>query len=144
MSSDQSKMRRDIAYVPAADLYGNATTGYQSFASGDTYPTGNPYVAKIRVDTPTAVVTASTNAADNQATTIRNDGSLIPVIYAIGLGGTSAEPIDATFMERISNDPRSPIYNSSKPAGEYFYSATATDLGGVFQQVASEILRISQ
>ena len=144
MSSDQSKMRRDIAYVPATDLYGNVTTGYQSFAGGDTYPSGNPYVGQIRVDTPTAIVTASVNAADNQATTIRNDANLVPVIYAIGLGGTSAEPIDATFMERVSNDPRSPIYNSAKPAGEYFYSPTATDLGGVFQQVASEILRISQ
>jgi Flp pilus assembly protein TadG len=143
MSSDQSKVRRDIAYVPATDLYGNVTTGYQSVA-GLMYPSGNPYVNQIRVDMPTAVVTASVNAADNQATTIRNDVNLVPVIYAIGLGGTSAEPIDATFMERISNDPRSPIYNSAKPAGEYFYSPTATDLGGVFQQVASEILRISQ
>jgi hypothetical protein len=87
-------MRRDIAYVPATDLYGNLTTGYQSFAGGDTYPSGNPYVGQIRVDTPTAVVTASLNAADNQATTIRNDANLVPVIYAIGLGGTSAEPID--------------------------------------------------
>jgi len=144
MSSDQSKMRKDIAYIPATDLYSNATTGYQSFAAGDLYPSGNPYVGKIRVDTPTAVVTASINAADNQATAIRNDPNLIPVIYAIGLGGTSSEPIDATFMERISNDPRSPIYDSTKPAGEYFYSPTATDLGGVFQQVASEILRLSQ
>ena len=144
MSSDQSKMRRDIAYVPATDLYGNATTGYQSFASGDVYPVGNPYAGQIRVDTPTAVVTASVNAADNQATTIRNDATLVPTIYAIGLGGTSAEPIDATFMERVSNDPRSPIYNSAKPAGEYVYSPTATDLAGAFQQVASQILRISQ
>jgi hypothetical protein len=40
--------------------------------------------------------------------------------------------------------PESPVYSSAKPAGEYFYSPTATDLGGVFQQVASEILRISQ
>jgi len=90
------------------------------------------------------VVSASVNAADNQATTIRNDANLIPVIYAIGLGGTTSQPIDATFMERVSNDPRSPIYNSAQPAGEYFYSPTATDLGGVFQQVASEILRLSQ
>jgi hypothetical protein len=140
----QINMREDIAYIPALDLYNNATTGYQAFASGDVYPSGNPYVGQIRVDTPTAVVTASVNAADNQATTIRNDATLIPVIYAIGLGGTSAEPIDATFMERVSNDPRSPIYNSALPAGEYFYSPTATDLGGVFQQVASEILRLSQ
>jgi hypothetical protein len=62
-------MRKDIAYIPATDLYGNATTGYQAFASGDLYPSGNPYVGQIRVDTPTAVVTASVNAADNQATT---------------------------------------------------------------------------
>jgi Flp pilus assembly protein TadG len=143
MSSDQSKMRRDIAYVPATDLYGNATSGYQSLA-GLQYLSGNPYVNQIRVDMPTAVVAASINAADNQATTIRNDANLVPVIYAIGLGGTSAEPIDTTFMERISNDPRSPIYNSGKPAGAYFYSPNSTDLGGVFQQVASEILRISQ
>jgi Flp pilus assembly protein TadG len=138
----QANMRQDIAYIPATDLNGNATTGYQSVV-GLTYPSG-PYAGQIRVDMPTAVVAASVNAADNQATAIRNDPNLIPVIYAIGLGGTSAEPIDATFMERISNDPRSPIYNSAKPAGEYFYSPTATDLGGVFQQVASEILRISQ
>jgi Flp pilus assembly protein TadG len=140
----QINMREDIAYIPALDLYNNATTGYQSFASGDLYPGGNPYMGQIRVDTPTAVVTASLNAADNQATAIRNDPNLIPVIYSIGLGGTVAEPIDATFMERISNDPRSPIFNASQPAGEYFYSPTATDLGGVFQQVASEILRLSQ
>jgi Flp pilus assembly protein TadG len=143
MSSNQAKMRRDIAYVPAADLYSNATTGYQSLA-GLVYPAGNPYANQIRVDMPTALVAASVNAADNQATTIRNDANLVPVIYAIGLGGTTAEPIDATFMERVSNDPRSPIYNSAQPAGEYFYSPTATDLAGVFQQVASEILRLSQ
>ena len=144
MSSNQAKVRRDIAYVPAADLYGNLTTGYQAFAAGDLYSGGNPYTGRIRVDTPTAVVTASVNAADNQATTIRNDTNLIPVIYSIGLGGTSAEPIDATFMERVANDPRSPIYNSALPAGEYVYSPTATDLVGAFQQVASQILRISQ
>ena len=140
--SIQINMREDIAYIPATDLNGNATTGYQSVV-GLTYQSG-PYAGQIRVDMPAAVVAASVNAADNQATAIRNDPNLIPVIYAIGLGGTSAEPIDATFMERMSNDPRSPIYNSAKPAGEYFYSPTATDLGGVFQQVASEILRISQ
>lgn len=144
MASNQAKMRRDIAYIPAADLYGNATTGYAGFGGGDTYPTGNPYVGQIRVDTPTAVVAASINAADNQATTIRNDANLTPVIYAIGLGGTSAQPIDTTFMERIANDPRSPMYDVTKAAGVYFYSPTATDLGGVFQQVASEILRLSQ
>ena len=144
MASNQAKMRQDLAYVPATDYYGNATTGYESFASGDLYPSGNPYVGQIRVDTPTALVTASTNAADNQATAIRNDANLTPTIYAIGLGGTTSDPIDATLMERISNDPRSPIYNASQPVGQYYYSPNATQLYGVFQQVASQILRISQ
>jgi Flp pilus assembly protein TadG len=144
MATDQQRMRQDIAYVPAADSYGNATTGYQAFAAGDVYPSGNPYAGQIRVDTPTALVTASVNAADNQATTIRNDPNLTPTIYAIGLGGTTAEPIDATFMERLSNDPRSPIYNSGQPTGQYYYSPNASQLYGVFQQVASQILRISQ
>src|ERR1700691_94351 len=144
MASNQGAMRKDVAYIPAADLYLNAVTGYLSFASTDLYPSGNPYVGQIRVDTPTAVVGASVNAADNQATAIRNDPNLIPVIYSIGLGGTTSQPIDATFMERLANDPRSPIYNSAKPSGEYVYSPTATDLTGAFQQVASEILRISQ
>ncbi len=144
MATDQSKMRQDIAYVPATDHFGNATTGYQAFASGDLYSGSNPYAGHIRVDTPTALVTASVNAADNQATTIRNDPNLTPTIYAIGLGGTSAQPIDATFMERLSNDPRSPIYNASQPVGQYYYSPDASQLYGVFQQVASQILRISQ
>jgi len=144
MPASQAEMRQDIAYVPATDSYGNATTGYQAFAGGDLYPSGNPYVGHIRVDTPTALVTASVNAADNQATAIRNDPNLTPTIYAIGLGGTSAEPIDATFMERVSNDPRSPIYNPNQPVGQYYYSPNAQQLYGVFQQVASQILRISQ
>jgi Flp pilus assembly protein TadG len=146
MAGAQADMRKDIAYIPATDLYGNSTSGYLSYAGSDRYTSanGNFYVGQIRVDTPSAVVTASVNAADNQATAIRNDSNLVPVIYAIGLGGTTTQPIDATFMERVSNDPRSPIYNSTQPPGEYFYSPTATDLGGVFQQVASEILRISQ
>ncbi|MFN7992038.1 MAG: hypothetical protein U0Q18_00460, partial [Bryobacteraceae bacterium] len=84
------------------------------------------------------------NAADNQAAAIRADTNLSPVIYAIGLGGTSSEPIDTTFMERISNDPRSPIYNSSIPAGQYIYAPNATELNQAFLQVASQILRISQ
>jgi len=143
-NGNQAMIRQDIAYVPAVDSWGNATTGYLPFAAKDLYPSGNPYAGQIRVDTPTAIVTASTNAADNAATTIRNDANLTPVIYAIGLGGTTAEPIDTTFMCRVANDPCSPIYNSGLPTGLYLYSPTATQLNDAFEQVASEILRISQ
>ena len=142
--SNQQKMRMDIAYIPQTDHWGNATTGYLPFASNDIYKSTNPYYRQIRVDTPTAIATASTNAADNAAAAARNDATYTPVIYAIGLGGTSAAPIDTTFMCRISNDPCSPIYDSSKPNGLYEYAPTAAQLNDAFQRVASEILRISQ
>jgi Mg-chelatase subunit ChlD len=143
--TNEQRMREDIAYIPLTDHWGNATTGYQPFAPNtETYPSTNPYYGQVRVDSPSAIVTASTNAADNAATAARNDPTYTSIIYAIGLGGTSAAPIDTTFMCRISNDPCSPIYNSSKPNGLYIYAPTADDLNDAFQRVASEILRISQ
>ena len=47
-------------------------------------------------------------------------------------------------MERISNDPRSPIYNNLQQTGKYVYAPSASQLQDAFNQIASEILRISQ
>lgn len=138
--TDPWQVREDIAYIPLTDHWGNFTSGYQPV---DTYPSP-PYAGKFRVDTPTAVSAASTNAADNAAYRIRQNASLNPVIYSIGLGGTSTEPIDGDFLRRIANDPQSPIYDSSKPAGFYVYSPTAVQLDDAFTKVAGEILRLSQ
>ncbi len=132
--------RLDIAYVPQNDMYGNATTGYKST---DTFPSGT-YAGQIRVDEQiNGVIAASTNAADNQAATIRNDPSYSTVIYTIGLGGAPDMPIDATLLERIANDSRSPIYDSTKPTGFFAYASDPSALNAAFQQVASQILRLS-
>ncbi|MDQ6699318.1 MAG: VWA domain-containing protein [Acidobacteriota bacterium] len=138
--SDGWEVREDIAFIPLTDHWGNFTSGYKAV---DTYPSA-PYAGKFRVDTPTAISGASTNAADNAAYRIRQNASLNPVIYSIGLGGTSTEPIDDDLLRRIANDRLSPIYDSTKPAGFYVYSPTAVQLDDAFTKVAGEILRLSQ
>lgn len=139
-STNGSAMRADVAYIPATDINGNATTGYKPSI---TFPSG-PYAGQIRVDEPPAITAASQNAADNAATRIRADSSLVPVIYSIGLGGTGFQPADQTFLMRVSNDPRSPIFNPAEPAGLFVYAPTADQLENAFNTVASQILRLSK
>ncbi len=138
--SNSTAMRGDVAYIPATDVNGNATSGYQPVT---TYPDG-PYAGGIRVDMAPAITQASQNAADNAATRIRSDTTLVPVIYTIGLGGTSFQPLDQTFLLRLANDPRSPIYNKSQPAGLFVYAPNASQLNSAFNTVASQILRLSK
>ena len=52
--------------------------------------------------------------------------------------------IDSTFLQRMANDPSSPIYNSSEAAGSFFYVPTSAQLNDAFSQVAGEILRLSK
>lgn len=74
---------------------------------------------------------------------IRNDNALNPLIFSIGLGGTSVKPIDHELLRRIANDLQSPIYDSTKQAGLYVYSPALSQLTDAFNKVASEILRLA-
>ncbi len=135
--------RQDIAYIPNTDLYGNPTnTGYKGLP--DTFTSG-PYSGRIRDDEQTiAVMAAAFNAADNQATTIRNDTTYSPIIFTIGLDGAPDMPIDSVFLERVANDPRSPIYDSTHVAGYYAYAENPGELNQAFHQIASIVLRLSK
>jgi hypothetical protein len=135
-------MRRAIAYIPSQDHWGNSTTGY--FGGGGEPVLSGPYKDHWRVDTPTSIATASTNAANNAATRIRSDLLIKPIIFTIGLGGTDVHPIDQDFMERVANDPRSLSFNSLQPTGQFVYASDINQLGIAFQSVASQILRLSQ
>jgi Flp pilus assembly protein TadG len=139
-SGSNNRFRQEIAYIPSQDHWGTSTSGYKG---SDTYPNG-PYSGKMRVDTPLGITMAATNATDNIGSTIRADTTYSPVIYTIGLGGTSSNPIDDELLERVANDPRAPNYNSAKTAGQFVYASNATALGQAFQTVASQILRLSQ
>ena len=137
-------MVKDIAYIPDQDTYANSTWGYMT---NYTYPSG-PYAGKIQTNIHNSiyddsVAIAAINAADNSAQRIRNDASLKPVIYAIGLGGATDQAPDV-LLRRMSNDPSSPIYDTSKPPGLYVYAPTTAQLSAAFARISSEILRLAQ
>ncbi len=138
--SASDKMRLDVAALPATDAFGNLLTGYKSLLPY--YGAGN-YSGQVRVDTPLSIVNAALNTADNQAYKIRSDATYTPIIYTIGLGGTPFQQIDSDFLERVANDPRASSYNSNQPTGLFIY-ANAGTLASAFQQIASQILRLSQ
>jgi Flp pilus assembly protein TadG len=127
--SQENNMRQDVRSMPPRDYYGNSTTGYVS-------------VDLNRVDSPQQIGYASLNAADNTVQRIRQDASLSVVIYGIGYHG-GAEAPDEAWMRRISNDPASPDFDPSKPAGLYVKAPTTSDLANAFSKVASEILRLA-
>ena len=134
----------DFPGVPVKDIFGNsANTSYQPVTLN-----GN---GLIDINNASNAQAMSLNAADSAATNIRNgvldaatNKSLANItIFSIGLGN-AAIPASPTFLLRASNDPLSPIYDSSKPAGKYIYAATTADLQPAFSEVASEILRLAR
>ncbi len=96
------------------------------------------------------------NAARNLVETIANearaddDGDYPIRIYTIGMGelvrynlGTMPEkPED--ILKRIANDQSSPDYNDDQLVGKYYYAKTPADVGPAFQQLQSQILRLSK
>jgi len=127
-------VRRDIAYMPDEDIYGNSTDGYKNIA---TYAAG-PYIGEKRIDRPMDVTAAGFNVTDNLARTIRENATYSPVIYVIGLGD-----VDHVLLRRVANDPASPIYNEDLRDGLYVYAPDQNKLKDAFARIAGEILRIS-
>ena len=145
--TDPLHIRRDLAYIPSTDIYGNATSGYKSDSTLDYFPVGHPYAGNIRVDRPIAVNHAATNAADDQGRRVRADATYNPVIYCIGLGGNPGNPPDTEFMTRLSNDGSSTdTYggDSDRPRGLYVYSPNTAQLNQAFAIIASSVLRLSR
>jgi Flp pilus assembly protein TadG len=143
---DGDYVRRDVAYIPTTDYFGNATinTGYKTVP---VFPSGSGYVypGQIRPDTPQGVRYAAYNAADNAVTRIRSDTTLNVVTYVIGLGGTGSgvESPDTELMLRISNAGNPPL-DPNRPVGLYVYAPDSTQLTNAFLQVASQILRLAE
>lgn len=79
-----------------------------------------------------------------------DDGQYAIRIFTIGMGelvrynlGTMPEkPED--ILKRIANDKSSPDYNSEQLEGKYYYARTPADVGPAFQQLQSQILRLSK
>jgi hypothetical protein len=133
--------RRDVAFIPDTDYYGNSTRGYKSV---EEFPAGHAYEGRIRPDKPPSIGSASFNPADNAAQQVRDDDYLDPVIYTIGLGDpNSSEPPDEELMRRIANDPLSAIHDPTEPEGLYVFAPDNSELAEAFYRGASDILRLS-
>lgn len=156
--------RRDVAYIPASDIYGNATVGYKTdwILQSDTYQTNRDrftsgvYSMQLRPDSAAAISNASYNAADAQGDVIRGDTTFDILIFAIGLGGNPGYPPDTDFMVRLTNVPsatdpyshqvvtNSRPYDSARPTGKFIYVTDPNQLNTAFAELASSILRLSQ
>ena len=100
---------------------------------------------------------AAYNVADNIAAAIRKDTTLNPLIYVIGLNEPPGEePLNADWLARVANDPNyravgtdgnytpgQSVLQSNQTQGAY-YNVTSATLGQAFQQIAAQILRLSQ
>ncbi len=96
------------------------------------------------------------NAARNLVEIIANaaradTGGDYPIrIYSIGMGelvrydlGTLQETSES-ILKRVANDKTSPDFNSTQLEGKYYFAATAADVGPAFQQLQSQIIRLSK
>ena len=131
-------VRFDIAYHPETDVNGNSTSGYRPLNrfSGGAYP--GTIIGQDNSNGGSIVW----NAVDNAATAIRNDTSLTPAIFTIGLDGNGG--VDGVLLKRIANDTLANNYDPSKPIGKYIHTPTSKDLANAFTTIASEVLRISK
>jgi hypothetical protein len=62
------------------------------------------------------------------------------VTYNLGTRGETSE----SLLKRISNDKRSPDYNSAQLEGMYFYAPTENDVAQAYQGIQNQILRLSR
>jgi Flp pilus assembly protein TadG len=109
---------------------------------------------------PQSVRYAAFNVADNIATLIRQDTVINPVLFVIGLtyDNQITEPLDSDWLARLANDPTYTIQNSDSAAGTvagnpvyqagqtsgWYYQSDQAGLLQAFQNVSSQILRLSQ
>jgi len=141
-NSTNTNAYKDFPTFPATDVHGYSTTG--------PYYPGNNGNGQSLSD-PAAVRYASFNVADNVATAIRQDTTIRPVMFVIGLNEPPAggEPLDADWLARVANDPNyinssgNPVYQSGQTAGLY-YNVTGAGLAAAFQDISAQILRLSQ
>ena len=96
------------------------------------------------------------NAARNLVEIIANaaradTGGDYPIrIYSIGMGDLvrynlgTLEETSESILKRVANDKTSPDFNSTQLEGRYYFAATAADVGPAFQQLQSQIIRLSK
>jgi hypothetical protein len=150
----------DVAYLPRQDIMGNyLDSGYAGsgapLASVNRYTTG-PYNGQLRSDdvvrgccnigVDDTITNAGINALDNAANRARADAvtkNLGLTIYTIGLGNAPGG-VNNTLLLRVANDKDSNLGANSYTPGMYILAADTSQLNQAFNQIASEVLRLSR
>jgi len=145
-------MPLDIANFPLSVRPADFSAGYGPFFTTQATNSDLPAFtgAGTLTTSPQAIRYAAFNVADNIATMIRKDTSINPVIFVIGLNNDNGEEsLDADWLARVANDKDyldvngNHVFQPTQSEGQYF-NVTATGVGAAFQQIASEILRLSK
>jgi hypothetical protein len=156
-----SSVNTDITTIPTIigpqdHTTGTLKPGTTTFnASPGYYSAGNDATNSVNVRY-TAI-----NYAYNVAQAIRQDTSLAPVIYCIGLNFDtslypSEEPLEADYLATLANDPNyvtkgtvgsiyaanQSVYRAGQTPGKY-YDVSYSGLGAALQDIAGQILRLS-
>lgn len=160
----------DIAWWPAADVYGNSGVDGAGGASlSAAYKSGITTDAKGHItqsgSSPanwTNYHNAVLNATDNAAYTARANTTNPAYVFAIGLGGNSTTgPPDPILMQRMANDPNGDTFNASpyysacasetgcvtypsQYQGTFIYSPSVAELSEAFLKISSQILRLNK
>lgn len=134
----------NFTQIPPLDYYGNATN--PSTQAPPDCPTCTSQYKPVTLTTFTYqnLLAAAFNAGDTAAQRMRMGtiNNIIPMVDCIALNTGYA--IDDVYMKRLANSADSGIYNNTKPTGRYIYANTTADLMPAFQQIASQILHLSQ
>jgi hypothetical protein len=165
-----SETSPDSTVNPPSKNIGGLWSGF-AIGSGSNFFTasaGNPaLVGFFRPDQPNSIVAASMNGTMAEAYRIRSDAATTTkyhtVINTIYLTGNGSDSVDREFLPIVANvqqipalpyDPTynaaadpvlyaNPAYQTTQEQGQYLVTADKNQLAGLFQKLASEVLRLS-
>jgi Flp pilus assembly protein TadG len=158
----------DFQWLPGTDVFGNdlrptlnpyktsfaKICGHLPFSTTAATISGCNYPAMSNATMWQYYHDAALNATDHAAYRARSNATVKPYVFAIGLGTT----IDHTLMQRIANDTRGDIggayvacsansacvHYNDQYTGTYYYAPNSATLIQKFQELSSQILRLSQ
>jgi len=154
MVADLTTGNQDLTQMPAADIYGNSTTGPYSINNPNSPYNGTNLTSKLTsITIPEWVEDAGSNAVDNQGTVIRANATLKPAIYVIALEGNApTDPPDTLLLRKLANDPTMQNdpdsttrtmwagQNPGQTVGFFVDAPDASQLCAAFNQIATQIV----
>jgi hypothetical protein len=161
----------DPTVIPATKNTGGLWSGFAGIGSGSNFFTaaaGNAAITGyFRPDQANSIVAATMNATMAEAYRIRSDAETTTLYHTtidtLYLTGNGTDAVDREFLPIVANvqnipalpyDPTynaaanpnlyaNPAYQSGQQIGQYLVTADKNQLAALFQQLASEVLRLS-